>query len=317
MTGGFLQDDYSVLTCASLVDEIWVPTKWHQIVFENILKSFGFSAPMIAIIPEAVDTTLFDPSLVPTNRFIKFRSNNSNELIESIESNGSNNFIEFTQMQPIIFEFLSIFKWEYRKGWDILLNAYWIAFKSTDNVVLRLRTYVPSSDRHTNKNITKVIENYAIKLFNKTLFELPKIIWETSIAPTLTRYEIRELYASADAFILPTRGEGWGLPIAEAMSMKLPVIITNYSGPTEFINENNCYLIPILDELDDLSYAQPNMIITSELMKQVVNDTKHNNIAELKGIEARKRMQELSPEYAVKLMNERLRYLALRRGWKL
>jgi hypothetical protein len=42
------------------------------------------------------------------------------------------------------FEFLSIFKWEYRKGWDLLLNAYWTAFKPSDNVVLRLRTYVPS-----------------------------------------------------------------------------------------------------------------------------------------------------------------------------
>ena len=42
------------------------------------------------------------------------------------------------------FEFLSIFKWEYRKGWDILISAYWNAFKPTDDVVLRLRTYVPS-----------------------------------------------------------------------------------------------------------------------------------------------------------------------------
>ena len=32
------------------------------------------------------------------------------------------------------------------------------------------------------------------------------------------------------AFVLPTRGEGWCLPAVEAMSMALPVIVTNFSG---------------------------------------------------------------------------------------
>lgn len=32
------------------------------------------------------------------------------------------------------------------------------------------------------------------------------------------------VYAAADAFVLPSRGEGWGRPHAEAMAMALPVI---------------------------------------------------------------------------------------------
>ena len=48
----------------------------------------------------------------------------------------------------------------------------------------------------------------------------------------MPRAALRNLYAAADAFVLPTRGEGWGLPIAEAMAMALPVIATNWSGPT-------------------------------------------------------------------------------------
>ena len=32
------------------------------------------------------------------------------------------------------------------------------------------------------------------------------------------------LYKSVDAFVLPTHGEGWGLPFAEAMAMELPTI---------------------------------------------------------------------------------------------
>ena len=38
--------------------------------------------------------------------------------------------------------------------------------------------------------------------------------------------DIPKLYAAVDAFVLPTRGEGWGRTITEAMCMELPVIGT-------------------------------------------------------------------------------------------
>lgn len=41
------------------------------------------------------------------------------------------------------YAFLSVFKWEWRKGWDVLLNAYWTEFSKKDLVVLRLRTFKP------------------------------------------------------------------------------------------------------------------------------------------------------------------------------
>ena len=34
------------------------------------------------------------------------------------------------------------------------------------------------------------------------------------------------MYRTMDCFVLPTRGEGWGRPIVEAMAMALPVIGT-------------------------------------------------------------------------------------------
>lgn len=36
-------------------------------------------------------------------------------------------------------------------------------------------------------------------------------------------------------------GEGWGLPVVEAMSMALPVLVTNYSGPTAYLDETVGY----------------------------------------------------------------------------
>jgi glycosyltransferase involved in cell wall biosynthesis len=46
-----------------------------------------------------------------------------------------------------------------------------------------------------------------------------------------------------DAFVLPTRGEGWGLPIMEAMAVGLPVIVTNFSAMLDYVHEEWGYPI--------------------------------------------------------------------------
>ena len=51
------------------------------------------------------------------------------------------------------------------------------------------------------------------------------------------------LYCSADVYVMPTRGEGWGMPIAEAMAMGKAVIVTNWSGPADFVNDEVGYLL--------------------------------------------------------------------------
>ena len=45
------------------------------------------------------------------------------------------------------FTFLSTFRWTARKGWDVLLEAYWAAFARDDDVVLKLRTYQAGWER--------------------------------------------------------------------------------------------------------------------------------------------------------------------------
>jgi len=55
-----------------------------------------------------------------------------------------------------------------------------------------------------------------------------------------------------NAFVLPSRGEGWGIPLMEAMAMELPTIGTNWSGNVEFMNDNNAFLIRV----DEMKPAQ-------------------------------------------------------------
>ncbi|NTW02340.1 MAG: glycosyltransferase family 4 protein, partial [Oscillochloris sp.] len=61
----------------------------------------------------------------------------------------------------------------------------------------------------------------------------------------LPGYQLGSLYRSADCFVTATRGEGWGMPILEAMACGLPTIATNWSAQTEFMRDDICYPVQV------------------------------------------------------------------------
>jgi glycosyltransferase involved in cell wall biosynthesis len=71
--------------------------------------------------------------------------------------------------------------------------------------------------------------------------------------------ELVSLMHRCHAFVLPTKGEGWGLPILEAMACELPCIVTDYSGLTEYANDDNCYLIRVheMKKVEDPEFFHP------------------------------------------------------------
>jgi len=87
------------------------------------------------------------------------------------------------------------------------------------------------------------------------------------------------LYASADAVVLPSRGEGWGRPHVEAMATGTPVIATNWSGPVAYLDEANGYPLRYdgLEAVPDGPFkghlwAAPSVAHLRELMRAVVAD---------------------------------------------
>jgi glycosyltransferase involved in cell wall biosynthesis len=328
--GGFSQDEYLVFSCSARMDEIWVPTEWHKKVFMNTMQSMGIQgSDRVVVIPEAVDANLFDPEKVRTKEegnLFERRSRQPEDGCRILENNSNSVVCTENNNKPKKekeFRFLSTFKWERRKGWDILLDAYWSTFTKSDDVILVLRTYVPSfSYEHTN--ITAHIEKYALDKFNKSPSELARVVWEKGedqslLSDSLTRADMRDLLASVDCFVLPTRGEGWGLPIAEAMSMQLPVIVTNATGPQAFANDENAYLLPVLEQLDDMSFVQPDVTALKSILREVIKDAGPDGTgkAQRKALKAREKMKEISPEYVSGLMAERLRIESSRRGFNL
>jgi len=59
-----------------------------------------------------------------------------------------------------------------------------------------------------------------------------------------------ELYNACDALVLATRGEGWGLPVVEAMACALPVIATRYSAVGELVGERTGYPLRVARMVD-------------------------------------------------------------------
>src|SRR5438132_1961993 len=92
------------------------------------------------------------------------------------------------------------------------------------------------------------------------------------------------LYRAVDAYVTPTRGEGWCRPLMEAMAAGLPTIATAWSGLTEFHNADVGYplkyrLEPVTEagarEIKIYSgqrWAEPDLDDLRRLMRQVVTE---------------------------------------------
>jgi glycosyltransferase involved in cell wall biosynthesis len=64
------------------------------------------------------------------------------------------------------------------------------------------------------------------------------------ITEILSDQQINALYGVTDVFVSAHRSEGWGLCISDAMASGCLVIATNYSGPRDYLCEDNSILLP-------------------------------------------------------------------------
>jgi glycosyltransferase involved in cell wall biosynthesis len=130
------------------------------------------------------------------------------------------------------FTFLTNFDFTDRKGWDLLIDAWADAFAPQDDVRLVLKCI--SLHGFSADGIRLLIDKHLGG--RKTApIELNSELLPVSGMP--------QLYESADAFVLASRGEGWGRPYMEAMAMGLPTIGTRWSGNLDFMHDGNSWLV--------------------------------------------------------------------------
>lgn len=128
------------------------------------------------------------------------------------------------------FRFLHISSCFPRKGVDVLLKAFAEAFSPKDKVTLVIKTF-----RNPHNKVADQIQQ-----LRATRTVCPDIVL---IEEDLPLGQMVDLYRRCHAFVAPTRGEGFGLPMAEAMWFRLPVITTAYGGQSDFCTDKTAWLV--------------------------------------------------------------------------
>src|SRR5205807_2322113 len=167
------------------------------------------------------------------------------------------------------FKFLFVGGTIQRKGIDILLDAYAQTFSREDDVCLVIKDmgvgafYKGQTAEATIAALQACAEAPEIEYINESLRD----------------EELAGLYTACDCLVHPYRGEGFGLPIAEAMASGLPVMVTGFGAALDFCNDDNAFLIPAsilrfpekrLGDLETVDYpflAEPDRAALQSLMR--------------------------------------------------
>lgn len=144
-----------------------------------------------------------------------------------------------------------------KKGLDILIDAYKEISKSDDAIYL----VIAGPDREGYKN--------EIDILLKKSGILDKVIF----TGMLRGNDKFAAFVGAEAFVLPSYSENFGMAVVEAMACGTPVIISNEVGISSELLKNKAGLITKLDP-KDLYLAINNLIGDKTVKLQLVDNAK-------------------------------------------
>lgn len=163
------------------------------------------------------------------------------------------------------YRFLHISSCFPRKGVDVLLRAYGDAYRAWHDVVLVIKTF-------PNPHNTVAQDLASLQAADP---DYPRV---QLIEEDWTPGQIVALYQACQAFVLPSRAEGFGLPAAEAMMQGVPVIATGWGGHTDFCTPQTAWplqytLQPAQSHigLSGSLWAEPDRAHLTELLETLPN----------------------------------------------
>ena len=182
------------------------------------------------------------------------------------------------------FVFLSNFEWGERKEPWLLLKSFNDVFTAEEPV--RLLCKIINTDPMVR--VLDEIRRLELKESGgKISFLLNR---------EFPHYQLGAFYRSADCFVSAGRGEGWDMPLMEAMACGLPTIATDWGAHTEFVHEGISYPIRVRRTIravakcpyyEGYSWADPDPEHLRHLMRHVFE---HRDEAKAKGAAAAREM---------------------------
>jgi glycosyltransferase involved in cell wall biosynthesis len=121
--------------------------------------------------------------------------------------------------------FLMVGKYERRKGYREAFQAFDLAWQANKNIELFVKAdWISPAGSQQHPAFLQLAAEYS---------HLPIVV----CSGVASVDEMRALYQSADYFLFSSLGEGWGLPLIEAIACGCYAIACNYSGQSEYLKE--------------------------------------------------------------------------------
>jgi glycosyltransferase involved in cell wall biosynthesis len=181
---------------------IITPTNWSK----ARLLDFGFDAERVHVVPHGVRMSTFHPLST-----------------QERDTNRSN-----LGLRPDEFVFLNLGVATWNKGLDLLLVAFARARQRHGHVRLILKDQRDLYGISVEPVLKDVSSRYP-DLF--TADTLGAILF---VPGNLQPSELRLLYGVADCYVSPYRGEGFNLPVLEAIACGTPVVVTEGGATDDF-----------------------------------------------------------------------------------
>ena len=147
------------------------------------------------------------------------------------------------KVESPILSYLITGKYELRKSIIETVYAWHLEFGNDPDVELVVKTthFINQEEKYNE------ISNW----INQSNMTNVRVIWGA-----VADQDMADLYQQSHVFVLPSKGEGWGLPLIEAAATGLPIITTMYSGQTEFLQHITSSVIPVEYDLAPITCAE-------------------------------------------------------------
>lgn len=201
--------------------------------------------------------------------------------------------------------FLSVFEWGERKEPWLLLQAFNETFRAEEPVRLVCKVM----NRDPDISVKGEIRQLGLREGGGRISYLHNL--------DLPYHQLAALYRSADCFVVASRGEGWNMPLMEAMACGLPAIATDWGGQADFLHEGIAYplrvraVVPAVAKCPyyaGFSWAEPDAEHLRHLLRHIYENRAE---AQRRGAAAAREMAERwTWDHAARRIVERLEQLS-------